>query len=612
MIKITHLDIFYDKEILEDVMFEAYCGNVTLIKGESGSGKTTLLYRIALLSLQNDFNYYFGNKQLNLKNIEDVSLFRKKIAFVLQDSQVVSYYSIKENLEYFCEINNQKCSLDIINKNLKLVNLNVDMNQSASLLSLGERQRLAIACALVKETPVIVLDEPTASLDEENELNIFQLLDDISKKENKCIIVSSHSKHALKHADCIYEISNKKLICTKADVYNNDICENSKSVNKNLSFNHLLKYVKHYIKFYKKAFFNQLLIVVVSMIMVIVFLLYIGTYKNNNKNEIQSYSHNQMYISLNDGNVLVDENAQPFNINDLKLQDIKANIYPFIDTSFVLLDKKIAILPYFFDDEYKMAIHEYGNQYADEHIYISYSLSQLLKRNQLTVRNINIDLTITQENKTKKKENLVFEIYGILDEGVKSKYLDNSLVMYVPYNMLKSIYQKMYNGNNYIGYTLLFKDYLDYKDAKEYLQTNPLIEINDSFQNDESIDYIIEGIDFITVVISIFLVVVSIINLCFKFIHYISQRKKEFVILLISGMTYKDIIRIIMIEQGLMILSSALISLICILLFSIFYGKMIKISLLLNLGYSIIIFICSFILGKMQVNRMTVENVLRS
>jgi ABC-type lipoprotein export system ATPase subunit len=212
MLKISHLTIKYDKEILNDVEFLAYRGFVHLIRGESGSGKTTLLYRLGLISDQKDYEYTIDD----INAIKNDNMRRSNIAFLLQNAMLVEEYSVAENIIFSAQLVDKSITdADILNI-LDEVDLKVPLNQDIQTLSGGERQRLAIACALIKDTDIIILDEPTSSLDKGHEKEIFELLKEIAHHKNKCVIISSHSQEAIQYSDIICEIKDKRLVLIKS------------------------------------------------------------------------------------------------------------------------------------------------------------------------------------------------------------------------------------------------------------------------------------------------------------------------------------------------------------------------------------------------------------
>ena len=150
----------------------------------------------------------------NLKDLNLISL-RRKIGYVPQESNFFNS-TIKENLIW----SNPKASDEDFFKILDMVklenlvnslpeNLNTNIGQMGNNISGGQKQRLSLARALIKKPEILLLDEPTSSLDEQSENIIKETL--VKLKDRMTIILISHKKNMIEIADLIYEIKNKKL-----------------------------------------------------------------------------------------------------------------------------------------------------------------------------------------------------------------------------------------------------------------------------------------------------------------------------------------------------------------------------------------------------------------
>ena len=113
-------------------------------------------------------------------------------------------------------------------------------------LSLGERQRLSIATALVSNPQVLVLDEPTASLDHENEIEIYNILKELST--HMTIVLASHSEESMKYADIVYTLEDGRLT-SDGSVIQEDICGQGEVSQVDHKF--YKEYVKDYVKHYR-------------------------------------------------------------------------------------------------------------------------------------------------------------------------------------------------------------------------------------------------------------------------------------------------------------------------------------------------------------------------
>ncbi len=177
---------------------------VTFIVGESGSGKTTLLRLLnKMISPDSGEIFYSG---IPLMSIDSVKLRRSVV--MLPQSPVIFDGSIKDNLLIGLEFSEKpSASDDELIAVLKCVNLNKALGQDAKILSGGEKQRLALARVLLMNPDVLLLDEPSSSLDEETEKLIFDVLTHYTRDNAKTLICVTHSKKAAaSYADQIIEI----------------------------------------------------------------------------------------------------------------------------------------------------------------------------------------------------------------------------------------------------------------------------------------------------------------------------------------------------------------------------------------------------------------------
>ena len=195
-------------QIFNSCEFELNNGGITLISGESGSGKTTLVNIICnLINIEN------LEISINDKPIDKNYKIFNSLAYVPQDKFVFEG-EVWKNISL--ESKESSCDFKKIDEVLKLARLSIDKNfklyPMGNNLSGGQKQRLVIARALYFSKKVIILDESTNELDEENERNI---LNDIKKIKNICVLIISHKKSIENLCDRKYLLLNKKLILQK-------------------------------------------------------------------------------------------------------------------------------------------------------------------------------------------------------------------------------------------------------------------------------------------------------------------------------------------------------------------------------------------------------------
>lgn len=182
---LTYRDILYIPEL------EVPQGKVTCIVGESGKGKTTFLKLLNHMFSCNEGEIYF--KDQNIKDMDPVELRRK--AVMLPQSPVIFTGTIKENFQIALEFSEKekKPESEYVFY-LNLVSLNKNLSDNAEEMSGGEKQRLSLARILLLEPEVLLLDEPTSSLDEKSERKVMGDVIEHAREKETTVIMVSHSK----------------------------------------------------------------------------------------------------------------------------------------------------------------------------------------------------------------------------------------------------------------------------------------------------------------------------------------------------------------------------------------------------------------------------------
>jgi putative ABC transport system permease protein len=203
-----------------DLSFEK-CGMVFVL-GQSGSGKSTLLNIIGMLDPEFDGELIIDEKRIG-KIEKTMGGYRSKVfGFVFQEFNLISSLSVKENLMVSLELSGSKYNheeyLNVMNR---LGVLSIE-DRTVTTLSGGEKQRIAIARALLRGTKIVLADEPTGNLDEKNSENIMEVLKEISK--DRLIIVITHNEYfAKKYGDRIIHIKNAEISSDKDLGYSQNI-----------------------------------------------------------------------------------------------------------------------------------------------------------------------------------------------------------------------------------------------------------------------------------------------------------------------------------------------------------------------------------------------------
>ena len=197
---------FLHRKVFDNFKLTFEAGKVYAIIGQSGSGKTTLLNMIAKLESYEGSILYEGEE---LSKIKKHSYFLNDLSYLFQNFGLIENETIDKNLDL--GLINQKLSKKTKQEKkletLSQVNVAyLKLNQKIYELSGGEAQRVALAKAILKDSPVILADEPTAALDSENSEEVMKLLLSM-KNENRIIIIATHNPVIWEMADEVVELS---------------------------------------------------------------------------------------------------------------------------------------------------------------------------------------------------------------------------------------------------------------------------------------------------------------------------------------------------------------------------------------------------------------------
>lgn len=200
-----------DEYALKDISYDFESGRIYAIRGRSGTGKTTLLSLISGLERCTEGKIIFDGKDLKDINLDKYR--SQEIGIVFQSYNLLPFLTASENIILSIDISGSK----IKDKKAKVFELmaNVGLKESYAnrrvlRLSGGEQQRVAIARSLSYNPKLIVADEPTGNLDKQTENEILDIFKNLAHKENKCIIIVTHSQNVCDNVDVIYDLKKVK------------------------------------------------------------------------------------------------------------------------------------------------------------------------------------------------------------------------------------------------------------------------------------------------------------------------------------------------------------------------------------------------------------------
>ena len=197
--------------VLKDVNLNINEGDFICIFGKSGGGKTTLLNIIGTLESYDSVDMSSFAKLNPIKKKKDCELLRRNnIAYLFQNFALVEKMTVEENMKLAVKYNKAKNKKELIQNALDKMGVGDKLKSKVYELSGGEQQRVAIARNMVKPFDIMLADEPTGSLDDENKSIVIDTLLTLNK-EGKTIVVVSHDKDFKKIASKSYLIPEGKL-----------------------------------------------------------------------------------------------------------------------------------------------------------------------------------------------------------------------------------------------------------------------------------------------------------------------------------------------------------------------------------------------------------------
>lgn len=204
-------------EVLKSLDLTIAKGELLAILGTSGSGKSTLLHLLGCLDRPTSGSYHFDSHDINALNDDHLAHFRAhKIGFVFQAYNLIPQLNVYDNVALPFYYQKRYAQIDQkIKHSIEMVGMSHRLHHSARLLSGGEMQRVAIARALAIDPLLILADEPTGNLDQQNCAKILQLLHELNRQGTTVIIVT-HDLEIAKHC--------RRTILIQNGVINRDEC----------------------------------------------------------------------------------------------------------------------------------------------------------------------------------------------------------------------------------------------------------------------------------------------------------------------------------------------------------------------------------------------------
>ena len=183
-------------------------GEFAFLVGPSGSGKSTIIKLLTAEEFATKGRVMVNGYNLSTIKRRQIPKMRRTLGVIFQDFRLIDKKTVWGNLEFTMRI------IGATNREMRkripyvldLVGLSDKAKAYPNEMSGGEQQRVAIARSLSYEPKLILADEPTGNLDKETEREIMDILVDLAKQEQKCIIIVTHSDPVCKRADVVYQL----------------------------------------------------------------------------------------------------------------------------------------------------------------------------------------------------------------------------------------------------------------------------------------------------------------------------------------------------------------------------------------------------------------------
>ena len=201
-------------QVLSDISFKLEKGEILTIIGKSGSGKTTLLNCLGGLDIPDSGRINCFGIDVNSLSEKKRCLFqRKKLGFIFQSGNLLSYLTVFENIVFPLILNGyaKKDREKRVEELLEKLELDLFGKAMPHELSGGQAQRVAFARAIAHFPKMLLADEPTASLDSQTGLNLIKLMYRIGREHNSTIIISTHDSEIIKYADRTIHLIDGKI-----------------------------------------------------------------------------------------------------------------------------------------------------------------------------------------------------------------------------------------------------------------------------------------------------------------------------------------------------------------------------------------------------------------
>lgn len=337
MITIKNSSIHYgNRLIITNLDLNFFPGQIYLIIGPSGTGKTSLLNLLNFELKANEYN--FNDTNINqLSEKEKIAFRTKHISYVKQNCLLIDIFTVLDNLKLVDSIYHQKEDPIRIQELIKKLNIQSILHRKVKHLSGGEKQRVAIACALLREVDFYLFDEPTSMQDSLNKQKIVQCLEEL-KKKNKTVVIVTHDADFFQEPSVSITIKNKSLIYTSSIPIKQ--CKSKQIINPHLNLSKGQKRLAF--SFYKSNFISNITSIMMISLCLMTLLYHLTTaigYQRTYDSEITGLYEKELYVVTSNAShdIYDSPNSNPISqetISEIKQLDHVSNVEPMLLLTF--------------------------------------------------------------------------------------------------------------------------------------------------------------------------------------------------------------------------------------------------------------------------------------
>lgn len=218
VLEVTALNKVYPGKVhtqaLTDINLSIENGEFVGIMGPSGSGKTTLLNMVSTIDQPTSGEVKIGGSNPFQMNKKDLALFRRRqLGFVFQEFNLLETLTVGENIVLPLTLDNRRLSeMDaLLQRVAQRLNISDILHKRTYEISGGQRQRTAIARAIITSPAILLADEPTGALDSNSSRIVMESLEDINRKEGTTLMLVTHDPLAASYCNRIVFIKDGKL-----------------------------------------------------------------------------------------------------------------------------------------------------------------------------------------------------------------------------------------------------------------------------------------------------------------------------------------------------------------------------------------------------------------